>query len=149
MAKRLIIFPLTILLSIVISCSTTGMSRTTGEESGQWSRESLRRDRRQLTSLKTYYGTASYYAEKFHGKKTASGEVFDMNDLTAAHRSLPFGTICRVTNLDNDKSVLVRINDRGPFVETRIMDLSLGAARAIDGVVDGLINVKIEVLETP
>jgi rare lipoprotein A len=148
MAKKLILFPLSILLSMVISCSTTGMSRANGE-SGQWSRESLRRDRRQLASLETYYGTASYYAEKFHGKKTASGEVYDMNDLTAAHRSLPFGTICRVTNLNNDKSVLVRINDRGPFVENRIMDLSLGAARTIDGVADGLIKVKIEVLETP
>lgn len=93
------------------------------------------------------YGKASYYGPKFHGNKTASGEVFDQHGLTAAHKTWPFGTICRVTNRKNGKSVVVRINDRGPFVAGRILDLSYGAARQIDGVIHGVMDVKIEILE--
>ncbi len=148
MPKLLFTFPVILLILTILSCSTTGSNRGRGERE-EWSRESLRRDHRQAASLETFYGTASYYAEKFHGRKTANGETFDMNSLTAAHPTLPFGTVCRVTNLDNDKSVLVRINDRGPFVKDRIMDLSLGAARVIEGVAGGLMKVKIEVLEKP
>lgn len=92
------------------------------------------------------YGEASFYGAEFQGKKTASGEVFDMNALTAAHLELPFGTLCRVTNLTNQKEVIVRINDRGPFVKNRVMDLSYGAARELDAVASGVIEVKIEVL---
>ncbi|MGA2298470.1 MAG: septal ring lytic transglycosylase RlpA family protein [FCB group bacterium] len=87
-------------------------------------------------------GTASYYGKKFHNKKTANGEIFNMNEYTAAHRSLPFGTILKVTNLENKKSVLVRINDRGPFINARILDLSYEAAKEIDGA--GLPTVSIE-----
>jgi rare lipoprotein A len=92
------------------------------------------------------YGEASFYGADFHGKKTASGEVFDMNALTAAHLELPFGTLCRVTNLMNQKEVIVRINDRGPFVKNRVIDLSYGAAKELDALVSGVIEVKIEVL---
>jgi rare lipoprotein A len=92
-------------------------------------------------------GVASYYAEKYHGRKTASGEAFDMNRLTAAHRTLPFGTRVRVTNLSNGKSVTVRINDRGPFVQGRIIDLSRAAAARIDMVRAGVVKVKIDILE--
>jgi len=95
------------------------------------------------------YGKASYYAEKYHGRKTASGETFDMNALTAAHRTLPFGTVCRVTNLSNQKKVNVKINDRGPFIEGRIIDLSKGAAKALDALKSGVIEVKIEILHLP
>ena len=77
-------------------------------------------------------GNASWYGKKFHGRTTASGEDFDMFELTAAHRQLPLGTYVRVTDLRNGKSVIVRINDRGPFVQGRIMDLSYGAARMLD-----------------
>ncbi len=103
--------------------------------------------RERITSLKVVYGKASYYGPKFHGKKTASGEIFDMYALTAAHRNWPFNTICRVTNLKNQKTVIVRINDRGPFVAGRVLDLSYAAARALDALKEGVIEVKIEVLQ--
>jgi rare lipoprotein A len=92
-------------------------------------------------------GIASYYAHDFHGKKTANGESYDMHDMTAAHRSYPFGTKVRVTNLGNNKSVIVRVNDRGPFKLERIMDLSLGAAEALDMTKTGTAKVKLEVVE--
>ena len=92
-------------------------------------------------------GTASWYGEAHHGKKTASGEPFDMHALTAAHRTLPLGTRVRVTNLANGRAVEVRINDRGPSVADRIIDLSYGAARALDAVGAGVFRVRIAVLE--
>lgn len=95
----------------------------------------------------SYQGIASFYADDFHGKKTANGEVFDMHQLTAAHRSFPFNTKVRVTNLDNGKSCIVRVNDRGPFKLERIMDLSLGAAEVLDMKKTGTANVSLEVLE--
>jgi len=92
-------------------------------------------------------GAASWYGEAHHGKKTASGEPFDMHALTAAHRTLPLGTRVRVTNLANGRAVEVRINDRGPSVADRIIDLSYGAARALDAVGAGVFRVRIAVLE--
>ena len=92
------------------------------------------------------YGKASYYGDKFHGRPTASGELYDRNKLTAAHRTLPFGTRCRVTNLVNGKSVIVRVNDRGPHVEGRVIDLSYKAAEQIGLVRAGIVDVKVEVL---
>ena len=136
------------LLFLLCACSTTGQSRTGTDELGS-SRESLRKDRSQVQGSKTLYGKASYYAEKYHGRKTASGETFDMNALTAAHRTLPFGTVCRVTNLSNQKTVNVKINDRGPFIEGRIIDLSKGAAKALDALQSGVIEIKIEILYLP
>ncbi len=94
-----------------------------------------------------YNGKASYYAHDFHGKKTANGEIFDMHQYTAAHRSFPFNTKVRVTNLDNGKSCLIRINDRGPFKLERIMDLSYGAAEALDMIKSGTASVQLEVVE--
>ncbi|MFZ2055427.1 MAG: septal ring lytic transglycosylase RlpA family protein [Candidatus Aminicenantales bacterium] len=91
-------------------------------------------------------GVASWYGEEFHGKKTSNREIYDMNDLTAAHNTLPFGSMVMVTNLDNGKSVVVRINDRGPFVKNRVIDLSFAAARAIDMIGTGTAPVRIEVL---
>jgi rare lipoprotein A len=90
-------------------------------------------------------GRASFYASKFHGKQTASGETFNKKEFTAAHRSLPFGTIVRVTNLDNGKMVFVKINDRGPYIKNRIIDLSKAAAKQLDLVDNGIGKVKIEV----
>jgi rare lipoprotein A len=92
-------------------------------------------------------GVASYYADEFNGRKTASGEVYDMNDLTAAHRTLPFGTKVKVTNIDTGKSVVVRINDRGPFKEDRVIDLSLGAAKQLGLIVLGTGRVILQILE--
>lgn len=98
-------------------------------------------------AVRVFTGKASYYGPKFHGRKTANGETFDQHGLTAAHKTWPFNTVCRVTNRSNGKQVTVRINDRGPFVPGRILDLSYGAAKAIDGVVEGVMNVKIEILK--
>ena len=91
-------------------------------------------------------GTASWYGEDFHGRRTSSREIYDMNDLTAAHNTLPLGTFVAVTNLNNGQSVVVRINDRGPFVKNRVIDLSYAAARAIDMIGTGTAPVRIEVL---
>jgi rare lipoprotein A len=89
-------------------------------------------------------GKASFYANGFRGNKTANGEQFDKKDFTAAHRSLPFGTIVRVTNLNNGKMVFVKINDRGPFIKNRIIDLSKAAAKQLGLVDSGIGKVKIE-----
>lgn len=97
--------------------------------------------------LLTLEGVASYYAHDFHGKLTSNGEKFDMNALTAAHRTFPFGTKIRVTNLENNRSVMVRVNDRGPFIEGRMIDLSMGAAKEIDLVKTGTARVRLEVIE--
>ena len=92
-------------------------------------------------------GLASYYAHKFHGRTTASGEVYDEQKLTAAHRDLPFGTRVRVTNLANGKRVVLKVNDRGPFVEGRIIDVSWAAARSLDFIQDGVVRVRVEEVE--
>lgn len=92
----------------------------------------------------TQKGKASYYANSFNGRKTASGEKFRNSKLTAAHKTLPFGTKVKVTNLRNGQSVKVRINDRGPFVAGRIIDLSKKAARRIDMTKEGVGNVEIK-----
>ena len=97
--------------------------------------------------LLTLEGIASYYADDFHGKLTSNGENFDMNSLTAAHRTFPFGTKIRVINLENGKTVVVRVNDRGPFKEGRMIDLSRGAAQAIDLIRTGTARIRLEVLE--
>ena len=88
-------------------------------------------------------GIASYYAGKFIGRLTANGEVYDATKFTAAHKTLPFGTMVKVTNLSNHKSVIVRINDRGPFVAGRIIDLSEAAAKKIDMMQAGVQKVTI------
>lgn len=92
-------------------------------------------------------GEASYYGDRHHGKKTASGERFNQRALTAAHRTLPFGTQVRVTNLNNERSVVVRINDRGPFVRGRIIDVSRAAAERLDMLRSGVAPVRIEALD--
>lgn len=94
-------------------------------------------------------GLASWYGRQFHGRKTASGERFDMNALTAAHRSLPFNSFIKVTNKDNGKSVVVKVNDRGPFHGNRVLDLSYGAAKAIGITQKGVGNVIIERVSAP
>ncbi len=92
-------------------------------------------------------GIAAYYSDVLHGKQTASGEPYDKNAFTAAHKTLAFGTRVEVTNLDNDESVTVIINDRGPFTKGRIIDLSRAAAEQIDMVEQGLAPVRVEILD--
>jgi rare lipoprotein A len=91
-------------------------------------------------------GIASWYGEPFHGRQTANGETYDMHGISAAHRTLPLGTVVEVTNLDNGRKLKVRINDRGPFVGKRILDLSLGAAKSLDMVQAGLAPIRLRVL---
>lgn len=94
-------------------------------------------------------GRASWYGGKFHGRKTASGERFNMHSMTAAHPSLPFNTFLKVTNKNNGKSVIVKVNDRGPFSGNRVLDLSYGAAKKIGLVSRGVANVAIERVNNP
>lgn len=91
-------------------------------------------------------GLASYYADQYHGRKTASGEVFDMYGLTCAHNTFPFDTWLEIRNLANDRTVIVRVNDRGPFIEGRIIDLSYGAAKELDMLRAGVQEVEITVV---
>ncbi|WP_386691372.1 MULTISPECIES: septal ring lytic transglycosylase RlpA family protein [unclassified Lonepinella] len=91
-------------------------------------------------------GKASYYHQKFHGNRTASGEIYNSTKLTAAHRTLPIGTHVLVTNLKNNRQVVVRINDRGPFTKSRVIDLSRSAASQLGMISSGVVNVKVEKL---
>jgi rare lipoprotein A len=97
----------------------------------------------------TQVGIASWYGVPYDGRKTSSGEVYDMRKLTAAHRTLPFNTWVEVTNLSNGKQVDVRVTDRGPFVDGRIIDLSLAAANEIDMVRQGIVKVRLKVIPPP
>ena len=94
-------------------------------------------------------GTASWYGDYFQGRPTASGEPYDMYDLTAAHPTLPLGTMVRVTNLHNGRAVVVRVNDRGPVVPGRIIDLSYNTARVLDFKAQGLQRVRLDVVQEP
>lgn len=94
-------------------------------------------------------GIASYYGEEYHGRRTASGEIFDKNALTAAHKTLDFGTWVQVTHLGNGRRVTVKINDRGPFVDGRIIDLSERAASDLGMIISGLAEVGIEIVSGP
>jgi len=94
-------------------------------------------------------GVASWYGVPFNGRRTSNGEIYDMHEYTAAHRTLPFNCVVRVTNLNNGKHTEVRINDRGPFVANRVIDLSLSAAQAIEMVGTGTANVRLEILSGP
>jgi rare lipoprotein A len=94
-------------------------------------------------------GVASWYGVPFNGRRTSNGEIYDMHEFTAAHRTLPFGAVVRVTNLRNGKQTEVRINDRGPFVADRVIDLSLSAAQAIEMIGPGTAQVRLEVIGGP
>jgi rare lipoprotein A len=100
----------------------------------------------QVQKAKLDTGVASFYADKFHGRKTASGEVFHQDSLTAAHKYLPFGTLVKVTNLRNNQSVIVKVNDRGMKGTNRVIDLSKAAAKELNMLGAGLVKVKVEVL---
>lgn len=98
------------------------------------------------TSLDPEIGLASFYSDKFRGKITASGEVYDQRKLTAAHRTLPFNTRIRVTNLNNKRAIIVKVNDRGPFTKDRILDLSKAAAIKLGFIKNGVTKVMLEIL---
>ena len=133
---------LLIFSALIIAC---GSSISYGDyvDTTGWSRK-------QIESIKnhpnTQIGIASYYGKKFHKKRTANGEIFNMYKVSAAHKSYPLGTKVRVTNLENGKSIKLVINDRGPFVKGRIIDLSYKAARKLDFVNQGTVKVRIDVI---
>jgi len=108
--------------------------------------DARRIDRRSPDASRSEMGLASWYGEPHHGQTTASGEIFDMTQLTAAHRTLPLGTRLRVVNLQNGLTVRVRVNDRGPYIDGRVLDLSREAARALDMVERGVVPVKLEII---
>ncbi len=110
-----------------------------------------RREGRQPISPSRYteVGYASWYGDPYHGRRAANGEIYDKNKLTAAHLTLPFGTQVKVTDLENDRTVSVRINDRGPFIRGRILDLSLAAARQIQMIGPGTALIRLEILSMP
>ena len=93
------------------------------------------------------YGVSSYYAEKFHGRRTANGEIYDMYEISGAHQTLPFNSVVKVTNLENNKELVIKVNDRGPFIKDRIFDCSYGAAVKLGFISKGTAIVKVEVLE--
>ncbi len=126
-----VLYPLVLsifFISILSSCATTN-----GYKQGR-------------TQDGVEYGLASWYGKDFHGRPTASGEIYDMYGLSAAHRSLPLGTRLKVKNLNNSREVEIVVNDRGPFVDGRIIDLSYGAAKRLDMVDEGVVPVRIEVI---
>lgn len=144
MLKKIIIF---ILLLVIISCSSNTLYQSAKRrKSGEVRYKTENKPKFSEIKGRTYYLVTSYYGKKFHGRKTANGETFNMYDFTAAHKRFPFGTKLRVTNEDNGKSVIVRVNDRGPFVEGRDLDISYAAARKIGLVGYGVKKLKVEVL---
>ncbi len=130
-------FPSLVLLGLVLSGLYAGCN---GSQAANYS------FRGSYETGQVLRGMASWYGPGFNGKRTASGERFRQSQLTAAHKTLPFGTIVRVTNLQNARSVDVRINDRGPFVRGRIIDLSKGAAQQLRMISTGVIPVEVRVL---
>lgn len=94
----------------------------------------------------SWVGYASYYGQKFHGRRTSNGEIYDMNGISMAHKTLPFGTILEVVNLSNNKKLQIRVNDRGPFIPGRDADVSLGAANKLDMVREGVVKVRLTIV---
>jgi rare lipoprotein A len=143
LSLKLIKYHIIIQLAVLVFLSTVSCSADM--------RFSNRRNSQNLN--KKYYegqvlsGTCSYYGAKFHGRKTASGEVYNMYDSTAAHRTLPFGTILEVENLKNGKKVRVKVNDRGPFKKGRILDISYAAAQKIKMIQSGTAKIKAVIIK--
>jgi len=129
--RQLVGFSLAVLALAAAGCASTKPTRATTAPSAPGTR---------------IVGLASWYGQRHHGHATASGETFDMNKLTAAHRTLPFGTRLRVTNVENGRNAVVRVNDRGPTVTARVLDVSLAAAKALGMTGAGVTKVEIVVL---
>ena len=139
-------------LSLFLSCTSaprygTSSNKTVSSNSKKIKNGPSTLNTKNVKHRKIMNGISSFYSEDFHGKLTANGEVYDMYGVTAAHKTLPLNTVCRVTNTSNSKSLILRINDRGPYVKGRILDCSYGAAKKLDFINAGTTNVKIEVIE--
>jgi len=140
---------ITISVLLLSGCASTvrQYGETKKSEPGYNGRQEPSRGDEESEVLFTSEGTASYYSDDFHGKKTANGETYDMNGISAAHPDFPLETIVRITNLKNQRSVILRINDRMPDFKGRMIDLSLGAARELGMVGEGIARVRLEVLK--
>ena len=160
-AKTAPIIELVILMLVTESCTAiSGLSEkndqslalpqvsseTNGGDTNMQKTNTAPEGRKKPAAKHNLNGTASWYGPRFHGKKTASGEIYDQNKLTAEHKTVPLGSKARVTNLDNGNTVEVEINDRGPFIEGRIIDLSRAAARALGFVESGTAPVRVELI---
>ena len=155
--ERLSIIPIRLFILVLIGVLCVNCAPSPRYKSGKSSitapkKEKKKSDKQNKTpsfnkSKKVYKGISSFYGPKFHGKLTANGEIFDMYGVTAAHKEFPFNTVTRVTNEKNGKSLIIRINDRGPYVDGRILDCSFGAAKKLGFVGEGTAPVKIEILE--
>jgi rare lipoprotein A len=144
-------------LALALSVASLGAGAASGRGSSEAAKVTIppvistsdQKSHKNQKSQPYQVGTASWYGDYFQGKPTASGEPFDMRDFTAAHPSLPLGTFVKVTNLRNGKVVVVRINDRGPVVEGRIIDVSYNAARALGFKERGLQKVRLDIYQPP
>ena len=131
-------------LSIIMILIILTLMNCTGKAYYRSEKQTGRKKIRERSIIK---GKASYYSSDFHGRKTANGEIFNMYEKTAAHRTLPFNSIIQVRNIENNKSVIVRINDRGPFHNDRIIDLSYQAAKEIDMIEKGVVDIEIKIIK--
>ena len=141
------IYLLIIIVALISSCSNSPRTGPAKPNITNKGKPPTLKTSSNVKNRKVMTGVSSFYAEDFHGKLTANGEVYDMYGLTAAHKTLPLNTIVRVTNIENNKSLILRINDRGPYVKGRILDCSYGAAKKLEFVNQGTTKVKIEVIE--
>ena len=139
--SKYLILALCIIFADCTNSPRYGGSIGTSKKSNPRSLKTAKRVPKVITGVSSFYGT------DFHGKLTANGEVYDMYGLTAAHKTLPLNTIVRVTNLANNKSLILRINDRGPYIKGRILDCSYGAAKKLDFLLQGTTKVRIEIIE--
>jgi len=137
-------FHISVLALLLVLTGCTGSKSTTKIELEK-STEPTNVEPKQVGDIQ--YGISSYYADRFHGKRTANGDIFDMYGISGAHQTLPLNSIVKVTNLENNKELIIKVNDRGPFIKNRIFDCSYGAAIKLGFVSQGTAIVKVEVIE--
>ena len=137
---------ISIILLLFLSCTVSPRYGVQSSDSTKKTKKNIKYSKKNKNSGELI-GVSSWYGPNFHGKLTANGEVYDMYGVTAAHKTLTLGTVVRVTNLDNGKSLILRINDRGPYVDGRILDCSFGAAKILGFHEQGTANVEIKIIE--
>ena len=137
---------ISIILLLFLSCTVSPRYGVQSSDSTKKTKKNIKYSKKNKNSSELK-GVSSWYGPNFHGKLTANGEVYDMYGVTAAHKTLTLGTVIRVTNLDNGKSLILRINDRGPYVDGRILDCSFGAAKKLGFHEQGTANVEIKIIE--
>lgn len=137
---------ISIILLLFLSCTVSPRYGVQSSDSTKKTKKNIKYSKKNKNSSELI-GVSSWYGPNFHGKLTANGEVYDMYGVTAAHKTLTLGTVVRVTNLDNGKSLILRINDRGPYVDGRILDCSFGAAKKLGFHEQGTANVEIKIIE--